>query len=257
MRTDLVLSPFGADPRAMIELAVAADAAFDGVYTYDHFSGVVAGQRWSRDPFVVLGAIATATTQLRLGVLVANVFNRHPVQLASAVNSLQALAPGRVICGVGSGAAPGSAFAAEYDLIDRPIASTQQRRAALVAAIAELRAVWVDDAVAVVDGSAAPPVIVGASSLAAATLAGTHADGVNLRRTDDDRLAAQVAAARDAAAGRRFEVSVFDRFDAGHRLGGEVAPLEALGVDRRTLWVVPPYPVDAVVEVGRRLGEPA
>ena len=89
MLTDLVLSPFGADPVAMVAAAAAADrGGFAGVHTDDHFSGLVAGKAWSRDPFVVLGAIAAATDRLRVGVLVANMVNRHPAQLASAVNTL-------------------------------------------------------------------------------------------------------------------------------------------------------------------------
>ena len=108
MLTDLVLSPFGADPADMVTAAVAADAGFDGVYTFDHFSGVVLDRPWSRDPFVdARGDRRPRPARRGLGVLVANMVNRHPAQLASAVNTLQALAPGRVICGIGSGAAPG------------------------------------------------------------------------------------------------------------------------------------------------------
>ena len=64
-----------------------------------------------------------------------------------------------------------------------------------------------------------------------------------------DDLSERIAFARShAPAG--FEISVFDAFDAGHPLGGDADPLAALGVDRRTLWVKAPYPMDAISSVG-------
>ena len=60
--TDLVISPFGADVPAMVDVArCAEDAGFDGAWTLDHFSGAMLGRPWSHDPFTVLGAIAEAT----------------------------------------------------------------------------------------------------------------------------------------------------------------------------------------------------
>ncbi|MCC5976216.1 MAG: hypothetical protein JJT81_19495, partial [Rubellimicrobium sp.] len=43
-----------------------------------------------------------------------------------------------------------------------------------------------------------------------------------------------------------FEVSVFDRLDPTHPLGGDVEHLGRLGVAARTLFVSPPYPLDVV-----------
>ena len=197
MKTDLVLDPRGAAVADMVTAARAADAgSWDTVWTFDHFSGLVSGGGWSRDPFVVLGAIAAVTERVHVGVLVANVVNRHPAQLASAVNSLQSLAPGRVWCGVGAGAARGSTFASEHDAIRRPLASPAVRRAVLAESIAALRALWngdefdgehihVDASMAVIDGAPIPPIIVGASSVAMIDVACAHADGVNLLPCDD------------------------------------------------------------------------
>jgi alkanesulfonate monooxygenase SsuD/methylene tetrahydromethanopterin reductase-like flavin-dependent oxidoreductase (luciferase family) len=256
--TDLVLSPFGADPGEMVAASVAAEAGFAGVYTYDHFSGVVAGRPWSRDPFVVLGAIAVRTQRLRLGVLVANVVNRHAAQLASAVNTLQALAPGRVICGIGSGAAPGSRFAAEHDLIGRRLGDLPARRAALVDAIGVLRATWAGSAggvPGVVDGAAPPPVVVGATAAETVAVAAQHADGVNIRRLPADALRARIELARSLAGERPFEVSVFDDLDLGHPLGGDPQPLAALGVDRRTLVVAPPFDLAVLGRIAAHLAQ--
>ncbi len=257
-----MLSPFGADPGEMVAAAAVADggeSGFAGVYTYDHFSGTVADRPWSRDPFVVLGAIAARTARVRLGVLVANVANRHPAQLASAVNTLQALAPGRVMCGVGGGAAPGSRFAAEQEMVGRSLGDGAERRARLADAIAILRATWAGTpggVAGVVDGSPAPPVVVGASGPATAALAARLADGVNIRPAGSADLARLVELARATAGERPFEVSVLDELDPGHPRGGDPAPLVALGVDRRVLVATPPYPLDAIARIAAELAAP-
>jgi alkanesulfonate monooxygenase SsuD/methylene tetrahydromethanopterin reductase-like flavin-dependent oxidoreductase (luciferase family) len=268
MLTDLVIDTFGADVRDVVELArVAEDAGFDGVWTFDHLSGVVAGQRWSRDPFVTLGAIATATTRVRFGVLVANVVNRHPAQLASAVSSLQSLAPGRVMCGIGSGAAPGSKFSAEQVALGRTIDAFDARRDRLVEHVTALRAIWAGassgepvthegehvtmrDVTAVVEPAPAPPIVVGSSGARTVRVAAAIADGVNIRRTPE--LAGLIDVVHHEREGRSapFEISVFDRLDLAHPLGGEVDELERLGVHARTLFVSPPYPLDVVAAVG-------
>ncbi len=56
-----------------------------------------------REPWAVLGAIAPATTRLRLGTWVTNPLTRHPVVTASAAATVDDLAPGRVYVGIGSG----------------------------------------------------------------------------------------------------------------------------------------------------------
>jgi alkanesulfonate monooxygenase SsuD/methylene tetrahydromethanopterin reductase-like flavin-dependent oxidoreductase (luciferase family) len=263
VKTDLVLDPRGADVGEMVAAARAADTgSWDTVWTYDHFSGLISAAPWSRDPFVVLGAIASATDQVHLGVLVANVVNRHPAQLACAVNSLQSLAPGRVRCGVGAGSARGGKFASEHHAIRRPLAPPAVRRAVLAESIAALRALWrgdefdgehvhVDASMAVVDGAPIPQVIVGGSGIATIEVACAHADGVNLLPCDD--LAGRVVMARTSRPDG-FDIGVFDRLDTSHPLGGDPEPLAELGVDRRTLWVTAPYPVDAIGRIAEALG---
>jgi alkanesulfonate monooxygenase SsuD/methylene tetrahydromethanopterin reductase-like flavin-dependent oxidoreductase (luciferase family) len=263
MKSDLILSPWGANASEMVDAARVADArGYDTVWTYDHFSGLVAGKGWSRDPFVTLGAIAAVTERVGLGLLVANVVNRHPAQLACAVNSLQSLAPGRVRCGVGAGSTRGGRFASEHDAIGRPLAGAQERQALLAETIQALRALWRGDAfdgahvyvaasMAVTDGADAPQIIVGASSSATIEVACEHADGVNL--LPGPEFAARVAFALDRRPSETFEVSAFLALDAVHPLGGDPSLLEDLGVDRRTLHVSAPYPVDAIARIGERL----
>jgi alkanesulfonate monooxygenase SsuD/methylene tetrahydromethanopterin reductase-like flavin-dependent oxidoreductase (luciferase family) len=262
MRTDLVLSPFDANLGEIVAAAQAAEAGrYDAVWTYDHFSGLVTRRRWSRDPWVVLAAIAARTERIKLGVLVANAGNRHAAQLACAINSLQSLAPGRLLLGVGAGAAASSQWTAEFTAISQPVPDGAVRRAILADTIVALRALWAGDgfagehvsvapAMAVTDGSPPPPIVVGASGRPTIDVACTHADGVNLLPGDD--LAERIAYVRERTSAG-FEISVFDRFDAGHPLGGEPGPLAVLGVARRTLWTVAPFPIDAIRRIGAAL----
>ncbi len=56
-----------------------------------------------REPWVTLAAVAQATSALRIGTWVTNPLTRHPVVTASAAATLDALAPGRVVLGIGTG----------------------------------------------------------------------------------------------------------------------------------------------------------
>ena len=60
-------------------------------------------QTFYRDPYVVLAALARATSTIALGVGVTNPFTRHPAMTARAIASVEELAPGRVALGVGAG----------------------------------------------------------------------------------------------------------------------------------------------------------
>lgn len=264
MRHDLVLSAFGATVPEVVEAAVVAEAAgFDGVWVFDHFSGAMLDRPWSLDPFVLLGAIAARTERVTLGPLVANVTNRHPVQLASALGALQTLAPSRVVCGVGAGATSGSRFAGEMALIDRPIDGADVRRAKVIETIGCLRAVWAGErfsgehfrvgapAGVVPARTEVPPIVVGASGPTTVALAAAHADGVNIR--DGARLAELVELARRARPGPAFEVSVFTAFGPSAAGGGELDRIAALGIDRLTLFVNAPFPLDELRAMGARV----
>lgn len=59
--------------------------------------------RFTRDCYVLLGAMATATTRIVLAPGVSDPFSRHPASLAAAAATLSELAPGRIILGLGAG----------------------------------------------------------------------------------------------------------------------------------------------------------
>lgn len=55
------------------------------------------------DPFVALGAVAAATTELKLGTGICLVIERDPITLAKEVASLDYISGGRVLFGIGGG----------------------------------------------------------------------------------------------------------------------------------------------------------
>jgi probable F420-dependent oxidoreductase len=81
--------------RGDVELAKKAEAAdFDSVFSIEFFN---------RHGYVVLGAVAEATSRIRFGSAIANSFTRTPLLHASAAMDLDELSGGRMILGLGSG----------------------------------------------------------------------------------------------------------------------------------------------------------
>ena len=93
MRPSLVLT--GGSARANVQLAERAEAAgFDAVYGIEFFNA---------HAFATLGAIAHATSRIRLGTGIANAFTRSPVVHGTAALDLDELSGGRFVLGLGSG----------------------------------------------------------------------------------------------------------------------------------------------------------
>ena len=107
MRFAVDVAPLGpyADPRRIVELAVAAEeAGWDGLSTWDVF-GIAMGAP-AADPFVALAAVAAATRRLRLIASVVVLPRRRPQLVAQAAATLDTLSGGRFVLGVGAGGDP-------------------------------------------------------------------------------------------------------------------------------------------------------
>lgn len=101
------------DPHTMIEFAVAGEAAgWDGVFIWD--------AAWGLDIWVVLAAIATQTSTLRLAPFLTPPSRRRPWKLASEAATLDHLSRGRVILPVGLGA-PDTGFDKVGEETDRKV----------------------------------------------------------------------------------------------------------------------------------------
>ncbi|WP_433555021.1 LLM class flavin-dependent oxidoreductase [Pseudonocardia xinjiangensis] len=88
----------GADPRELVDLAVRAErAGYDSVWANDTLLGA------HIDPLTILAAVAARTERVTLGTAALLPAFRRPVQAAKAIASLDLLAGGRLVLGVGAG----------------------------------------------------------------------------------------------------------------------------------------------------------
>jgi alkanesulfonate monooxygenase SsuD/methylene tetrahydromethanopterin reductase-like flavin-dependent oxidoreductase (luciferase family) len=100
----------GRDPTALAGLAALAEAAgWDAFFLEDYLSY---RRLATYDPWVCLAAIAAATTRIRLGTTVTPLPRRLPWELAAQAVAVDHLSGGRLILGVGSGAADDPVFTA-------------------------------------------------------------------------------------------------------------------------------------------------
>ena len=67
---------------------------FDAVWQAD--------SRLVRDAVVPMAAFATATDRIRIGSGVIDIWTRNAARLASTFSTLDDLAPGRILCGLGA-----------------------------------------------------------------------------------------------------------------------------------------------------------
>lgn len=123
LRFGLYLPPFGplADPVALVDLARRAETAgWDGVFLWDHVLGGAPIE--VSDPWVTLGAMASATGRVLLGTMVSPLPRRRPWVLARQAATVSRLSGGRCVLGVGLGADDNgdfSRFGEETDLATR------------------------------------------------------------------------------------------------------------------------------------------
>lgn len=106
MQFGFLVPNFGAfaDVRAVAELAAEAeDSGWDGFFVWDHID--YEGIEPNADPWILLTAITLATERVRVGPMVTALPRRHLGKLAREVSTLDHLSNGRVIFGVGAGAA--------------------------------------------------------------------------------------------------------------------------------------------------------
>ena len=108
------------DPRTMAELAALAErSGWDAMLLEDYV--VYRGQHGTPtyDPWVVLAAMAMATTRIRLGTNVTPLPRRRPWKLAAETVTLDHLSGGRLILGVGLGDLSDPGFAPVGECTDR------------------------------------------------------------------------------------------------------------------------------------------
>jgi alkanesulfonate monooxygenase SsuD/methylene tetrahydromethanopterin reductase-like flavin-dependent oxidoreductase (luciferase family) len=159
----------------------AETLGFDSVWLADHlfFSiekyGGAPGEHGVYDPIVALGAIARATTRVRLGTLVLCVQLRPATVLAKALATLDVVSDGRLTVGLGAGW-----YEAEYVAAGIPFGRPGVRLAELAAAVETLKRLFAGDELRPGPRQRPrPPVWVGGRGDRLIELCAEHADGWN------------------------------------------------------------------------------
>ena len=192
LQIGLVLPMFSGDPEKVLTAARSSEElGYDGLFAFDHFFPPGApADRPSLEAFSTLGAVAAATSRVRLGTLVTRTVLRPPGLLAKLASTVDVISEGRMILAVGTG-----------DPIDRPEheafgfadLSVPDRRANLAETITLLKALFAGE---VYEGGewhpriegpllpppeqpGGPPIWIGAQSDAVVRMAGQIADGWN------------------------------------------------------------------------------
>jgi alkanesulfonate monooxygenase SsuD/methylene tetrahydromethanopterin reductase-like flavin-dependent oxidoreductase (luciferase family) len=125
MRFGLKVNP-GTWPEAAYWAGVAHDVGFDGLWTGDNL-------RNARDPLVpvhdgptIISAWAATTSDIRVGLLIANLAYRRPTVLAKQAVSIDHVSGGRFDLGIGSGLWP-----ADHAMAGVPFWAPRERAARL------------------------------------------------------------------------------------------------------------------------------
>ena len=184
---DIQFSPAVTDWPTLRAAAREAEArGYRAVHTFDHLSGQALDGHTMIDTFVLLGALAEATTTIGLGTMVANVWNRQAGTLVSAIGGLGAMTGRQVVFGLGAGSAPGTTWAAEHDAVGADLEPELSKRHDRVRHVLDLcDAEWTSEReerfATFPLPSRRPLTIVGANSVALCRLAAERADGVCLQ----------------------------------------------------------------------------
>lgn len=244
-RLGVTLPQFTGDRDEVLEGARRAEAAgLDSVWLFDHLwplppqrreggapvgasaQGKEDGGRRTRDvpvleAWTTLAYVAAATRSITIGTLVTRSSLRHPAVLAKMAATAGAIAPGRIILGIGSGDLKSRTENEAYGL---PYWSGAARREQLVSTVGTLRGLFEaatsggtvtrDDGYVLLENLPASPRVaeaprlwVGGNSGWVAEFAGRAADGWNAWGVPVGAFAESGARATAAAAGRPIDLS--------------------------------------------------
>ncbi len=197
------------DIRQGIELVRAAEArGFDAVWQAD--------SRLVRDAVVPMAAFAATSDRIKVGSGVIDIWTRNPARLASTFSTLDDLAPGRILCGLGAWWDP---LASKVGIRrDKPLRAMREVVAALRGLLGN-ETVSLDGEHVHLDGVELDyvyqerrpkdvPIYIGATGMQMMELAGEIADGVVLNYLVDPAYNAEAMAALErgtAKAGRTVD----------------------------------------------------
>jgi alkanesulfonate monooxygenase SsuD/methylene tetrahydromethanopterin reductase-like flavin-dependent oxidoreductase (luciferase family) len=130
MKVGVTLPTFRDDLAALDAARRAEELGLDGVFVFDHLWPLGSQERPALSAFPMLGAVASVTTTISFGPLVARIGLVPDDVLVAEFASLAHMAPGRLIAGMGTG---DRKSAAENDAYGIPPGPPDERRLALAA----------------------------------------------------------------------------------------------------------------------------
>lgn len=188
--------------------AEARDAAvefdrlgFDSVWVCDHLYGVPMPNLPILEAWSELAAVAAITERVELGTLVTPPFFRNPAMLAKQVATIDQIAGGRVIVGLGGGW-----FASEFEAYGMPFPPVAERLGALEETCEILKRLWTEPQASYSGRHARiaeawcepkpvrrPPILIGGGGeRVLLRIAARHGDIWNNLAVDQARLAAKI-----------------------------------------------------------------
>jgi len=137
MRVGVVLPTFERSADRALDAACEAErAGLHGVFAYDHLWPMGQPGRPAISPYPLLGAVASRTTRVALGTLVARVGLVPDDVLVRELLTLQVVSAGRAVVAVGTGDAKSAAENRAYGVA---FEAPRRRRERLGAVVASLR----------------------------------------------------------------------------------------------------------------------
>lgn len=214
MRTGVLLPIFQERAERALDAARRAEeAGVDGVFCYDHLWPMGQPGRPALAPFPVLALVASRTRRVTVGTLVARVGLVPDHVLVGQVAALAAIAPGRIVAGMGTGdhlsAGENEAYGVEFDV-------AAERRARLRRCVRAALALGAD-------------VWIGDGSPGTRRVAAEEGAALNLWEVSPDEVLDE---------SRRAEVTW------GGAVSGPIAPTVARLAAAGATWVVFAWPVD-------------
>lgn len=220
LRIGLVLPLTSSDPEGVPTFARGAeDLGFDGLFAFDHlFPPGAPSDRPSAEAYASLAAVASITRRVAIGTLVTRASLRPAGLLAKQAVTLDDVADGRFVLGIGTG---DSLSKAEHDAFGLPYLEPNVRRRHLVETVRAIRALFRGEAweggelVPAIRGpllpaprrGGGPPIWIGGKSPAAVRLAAAEAEGWNGWNLDVETFADRAALVRNEPRGQGVEAT--------------------------------------------------
>lgn len=219
MALGVTLPQFTDDPGRLLDAArCAEDVGIDSIWVFDHLWPLSGGkERPFFECWTSLASIAAATTSIRIGTLVTRSTLRHPAVLAKMAATVAAIAPGRLVVGIGSG---DELSRPENEAFGLPFYGAD-RRAEQVRTVVQIVRGYVRGEPVTIDGDFArvddlppsplshpfPEVWVAGRTDDMIEVAGTYADGWNAWGSDPATFARDAAGVLEYAGDRAVTLS--------------------------------------------------